>query len=211
MPGRMINLTGQRFGKRVVLSRGGVSSNGEIKWLCQCDCGVVSLGRGSSLRNGKADSCGCLTTLSRTTHGKRKTREYNTWHGMRQRCENTKNPVYASYGGRGVSVCERWAMFQTFFDDMGPSPNESSSLDRIDNNKGYSPENCRWATPKEQSRNKRKYKNNKSGVTGVYKYKDKWRSEAAGQYLGRFSTKECAIKARVAALIKGQFSEHHGD
>src|SRR5436309_1877292 len=96
--------------------------------------------------------------MAKTTHGKWKSKEWNSWDHMRRRCNNPKDPKYDDYGGRGITICERWTTFQNFYDDMGDCPSKSHSLDRIDNEGHYEPGNCKWSTPKEQSNNRRKRK-----------------------------------------------------
>lgn len=141
-------------------------------------------------------------------HGMQKTSEYNTWTHIKDRCHNTKNSRYKDYGGRGITVCEEWRkIFKSFYEDMGDRP-EGMSLDRIDNNKGYSKENCRWATTHQQNINQRIRKDNKSGVKGVYfnKRTFKWIASIniskKQKQLGSFDSFELAVECRKAAEIK---------
>jgi hypothetical protein len=158
----MKDLTGQRYGRLVVLEFAGQGANWNSKWRCRCDCGGYSVAYGNNLRRGLTTSCGCYhrerAKLLATTHGQSRpgqwTPEYRTWASMLTRCGNPNSRGYATYGGRGVAVCERWRAFENFFSDMGPRPTPSHSIDRIDNSRGYEPGNCRRATAKEQGRNK---------------------------------------------------------
>lgn len=129
-------------------------------YLCRCECGNEKIIRLNSLKSGNTVSCGCFhkqqASESNKTHGLTKTKTYRTWYSMKQRCFNINDTRYSDYGGRGITVCDRWKeSFENFLEDMGKCPSRQHSIDRIDNDKGYYPENCRWATLKEQSRNKR--------------------------------------------------------
>lgn len=157
-----IDLTGQRFGRLVVLREAGSTPKGQSKWECICDCGNLSTVTGSNLRKRGTTSCGCKKAENNAragdrtrTHGLSDSRIYHSWRAMIQRCENPSNPAYPYYGGRGIKVCDRWKVFEYFLEDMGHPPSSQHSIDRIDNDLGYSAKNCRWATDLEQGRNRR--------------------------------------------------------
>lgn len=157
-----LRLEGQKFNRWTVIKRADKNKWEAYLWECLCDCGNVELVTGPSLKNGTSKSCGCLQIESATTHGMKNTQIWNTWHGIRQRCFNPKNKAYKDYGGRGITVCDRWLTFEGFYRDMGPgyekciANGEKISLDRYpDNNGNYEPGNCRWATIEQQNRNMR--------------------------------------------------------
>lgn len=160
----MKEMTGHRFGKLLVQQMVGKSANGLVRWACVCDCGGTKVVNGASLRRGTTRSCGCLVVdvqRSRLTrHGHKSgggySPEYTAWSNIVARCTNPGAQAWANYGGRGITVCERWrADFTAFLADVGPRPSRAHSIDRINNDGHYEPGNVRWATRDVQARNRR--------------------------------------------------------
>lgn len=155
-----IDLTGQRFGRLTVIEEAG-RVNGTVTWRCRCDCGNESIVLGTNLRAGYSTSCGCYTreraATENTRHGGRHDRLYAIWTGMRQRCNNPNSQAYKDYGGRGITVCPEWDHNFAAFRDwaLANGYRADLSIDRVDNNGGYRPDNCRWATWHEQRINQR--------------------------------------------------------
>ena len=158
--GILIDITGQKFGRLTVIKQYGRSADNRITWLCQCECGNTKIVTGKALRRGETKSCGCyskeIATLKNTKHGKRHTRLYRIWLMMKNRCNNPKEKFYHCYGGKGIKVCDEWSKdFMTFYNwSMEHGYNDSLTIDRVNVEKGYSPDNCRWTTLKEQANNK---------------------------------------------------------
>lgn len=210
-----LDLTGKVFGRLRVIERAGSNRHGKVTWKCVCECGTSKIVIGSLLSNGTTKSCGCLrkeVTSKRTvTHGMRNTRFYGIWHAMKKRCNVESSINYEHYGGRGITVCERWLDFNNFKEDMYSSYEShvqmhgetQTTLDRIDVNEGYTKDNTRWATRITQNRNTRLRKDNKTGHKGVWDsgngYLAHIKVEGIQKYLGTFDNLDDAVVARKRA------------
>lgn len=170
-----MNLVGQVFGRLTVLAYEGVDKHQTALWLCRCECGIVKVVPRRGLRSGGTVSCGCYgreraaqqLREAKTRHGHAKSPTHITWCQIVQRCTNPRNRAWKNYGGRGITVCARWRdSFEAFLADMGERP-DGLSIERVDNNRGYEPGNCIWATANQQARNKRTTRLSVDGVREI--------------------------------------------
>ena len=168
---KLIDRTGHRFGKLVVVKEAGRNNFKKVLWECICDCGNTSLVVSGNLASGGTKSCGCEEGYVK--HRGSNKSSYNTWRAMRRRCNNPKDKDYHKYGAVGITVCPEWEDYLTFVKDMG-EPKGKETLDRIDPNGSYSPLNCRWADCTIQARNIRLPKRSTTGYIGVQFKSKKW-------------------------------------
>lgn len=196
------DLTGKRFGRLLVIGCAGKNQSNQTKWSCLCDCGNTITALGYNLKNGNTKSCGCLQKDIMKTqllkHGKTGSRLFNTWLHMKQRCNNPNDRAYKNYGARGITVCDEWQndfeAFYTWATTSGYSDN--LTIDRIDNNGSYSPENCRWITIQEQQGNKRD--NVRVTFNGQIKTVSEWAREF-----------NCRTSAVYREILKREGRLHH--
>jgi hypothetical protein len=194
---KAVDLSGQVFGKLTAVTETTKRKNSFVVWLCECACGNSVEVTSNNLRKGKTKSCGCLigdVLIARnTTHGMSGTPEHLAWTCMNARCYNPNTIWYKRYGGRGISVCDRWrTSFENFFNDVGRKPTVKHSLDRIDNNGNYEPSNCRWATATEQALNRDV--GTRITVDGVMDTMSGWSLRLGGS--------RCLIRRRIQAGMR---------
>lgn len=153
---KLYDMTGMRFGRYTVIKRAESKKSGESTWVCKCDCGNVHIVRGSKLRNGTSTSCGCYAREKASTHGMTQTRLYKIWSIMKQRCYNFQNKKYKNYGKRGIIICDEWLnSFEAFRDwALSHGYEDNLTIDRIETNGNYEPNNCRWTDMKTQQNNR---------------------------------------------------------
>lgn len=212
-----LHLEGERYGNLVVMEEAEsiYSKTGKMirRWKCKCDCGNITIVRHGDLRNGSTVSCGCYNYEKESaakTHGYSRTKLGNVFEGMKQRCNNPKNKNYEKYGGRGIKICTEWLNDpKKFFDwAIKNGYKEGLSIDRIDVNGNYEPDNCRWADNEAQCLNQRLRKDNKTGHKGIYYsegvYRVQIRRNKKRYYFGSYKTLPEAVKVleEAKAMVK---------
>lgn len=196
---KLKDLTGQEFGRLTVIKRGTNDKESRAMWLCKCECGNEKIIRGKDLRKGNTRSCGCLglerRIASRRSHGFTETRLYSIWCDIKKRCYNPNSSSFVNYGGRGIEMCNEWlnnfSAFRTWSLEHGYE--ENLTIDRIDNDRNYSPNNCRWVTRKIQNKNTRR------NIYVVIEGEELTLSELAEKHNVNYG----AVKARYHRGIKG--------
>lgn len=213
------DIKGKRFGRLLVKELSHIDKHKKAHWVCICDCGEETVVLASNLRTGRTTSCGCyrkeIEKIASVTHGLSRTdgkvnRLYSIWLDMKKRCNNKKNKEFKNYGARGIKVCEEWIDDYPAFHEWAIQNgyNENLTLDRIDVDGDYSPDNCKWSTLAEQAKNKRISPRNTTGVSGVtYKKSIKKYTVRIGVngrriYIGDYKTLEEAKEARKLAEKK---------
>lgn len=186
-------------------------------WNCLCQCGKETQVYSCNLLSGHTTSCGCelkrFCKKAFSTHNQSKTRLYGIWKKMKDRCENSTVAAFKNYGGRGIKVCEEWRRFENFYADMSADYKDSLTLERIDPNKGYEKENCKWIPAKEQARNKTLSRNNKTGFNGISYSKRKnnfsasWSDEFGREKSKCFSVRKYGYFMALALAISKRVSE----
>lgn len=205
----------KKFNRLTVLRDLGVI-NRRTRWLCKCDCGKTKIIIAYCVKSGHTKSCGCLGVERRheavTHHGKTGTKEYRTWKAMKTRCLNKNAPKYLIYGKRGIAICDKWLeSFENFFEDMGLCPEDCNSIERIDNEKDYSPNNCEWSNPKKQSNNTRQ--NLMITFNGKTQTLTQWCEELKLNYYtiwSRISKRKWKIEKALTIPIRGMKSNLNG-
>lgn len=211
--GKLQDLTGKRFNRLTVIKR--TENKGKrVMWICKCDCGKICTVQGNNLKNGNTKSCGCYKKENSAKllhkHGKKNSRLYSIYHGMKKRCYNKNSHNYFNYGGRGIKICQDWLDdFMNFYNwSIQNGYNDNLSIDRINNNGNYCPENCRWTSRTVQNINQRTRKDNKTGTKGIYFRNDCKKFVVRIQInkkrinLGQYDTIEEAEKVRKEAENK---------
>ena len=216
IPYKSKELLGKKFGRITVLKSIG-KENKKVKWLCKCDCGNECTAFTTDLKSGKKKSCGCLkkerTIEASKTHGLSKERIHKEWRGILHRCKNPSASHYENYGGRGITVCDEWKEdFMAFYEwSMQNGYADNLTLDRKDNDKGYSPDNCRWVTHMENCHNRGVRKDSSTGCAGVtirelasgkIWYRVHITTDYKRVYVGKYESLDEAIKARKEAEKK---------
>lgn len=201
---------GQTFDRLTVICEVSATGRHGKAYRCRCECGNESVVMCDKLKSGKTKSCGCLRRQLTTKHGCARdsgvTLTYTSWSSMKSRCTNERNHRFSKYGARGILMCERWNSFENFLADMGERPSASHTIDRIDNNGNYSPENCRWATKKQQSNNTRA--NINISISGKTQTLKQWCEELGLKY----NTILCRLRRGWSAekSLREPIGEWHG-
>ena len=195
---------GDKYGRLTVISEP-FREGGYTRVQVRCECGTEKVVRVDSLRSGNTTSCGCFNREQITTHGLHDSRIYCVWEHMNHRCTNTSNK---NYGGRGITVCEDWQIFEHFYKwSIENGYKDDLSLDRINFNGGYRPDNCRWATRKVQAENHRRRQDNTSGYIGVCAFRQRFLARA--QRGGRTVHLGCFDTAIEAAHVRDAYVKEH--